>query len=56
MQEELNPFERNKICELVLRPSDHMAIGIKQAFRNKLIEFDDININKARHITQGFNQ
>ena len=29
MQEELNQFERNKVWELVPRPSDHLVIGTK---------------------------
>jgi hypothetical protein len=33
MHEELNNFVRNKVCELMKRPSDHNVIGIKWVFR-----------------------
>ena len=35
MQEELNQFERNNVCDLVPRPSSQSIIGIKWVFRNK---------------------
>ena len=38
MQKELNQFERNKVCHLVPRPSDHPIIGTKWVFRNKMDE------------------
>jgi hypothetical protein len=56
MQDELNQFERNKVWELVPRPSDHSVIGTKWVFRNKLDESGVVVRNKARLVAQGFNQ
>ena len=36
MQEESNQFERNKVWELVDKPDNHLAIGTKCVFKNKL--------------------
>ncbi|KAK6139114.1 hypothetical protein DH2020_027143 [Rehmannia glutinosa] len=36
MQKELNQFERNKVCELVQRPTNENFIGTKWVFRNKM--------------------
>ena len=46
MQEEFNPFERNEVWELVLRPSDQSVIGTKWVFRNKMDEYGIMVRNK----------
>ena len=56
MQEELNQFERNEVWELVPRPNDQSVIGTKWVYRNKMDENDIIIRNKARLVTQGYNQ
>ena len=56
MQEELNQFERNEVCELVPRPNDQSIIGTKWVYRNKMDENDIITRNKARLVAQGYNQ
>ena len=56
MQEELNNIDRNNIWDLVQRPKDCSVIGTKQIFRNKLEKSDIITRNKARLVTQGYNQ
>ena len=56
IQEELNHFERNKVWELVPRPSDHPIIGTKWVFRNKLDEIGVIIRNKARVVAKGYNK
>jgi hypothetical protein len=56
MQEELNQFERNKVWTLAPRPKDHSVIGTKWVFRNKKDEEGIIVRNKARLVTQGYNQ
>ena len=38
MQEELNQFERNKVWTLVPKPKNHLIIGAKWVFRNKIDE------------------
>ena len=38
MHDELNQFERNKVCKLVPRSKDISTIGTKWGFRNKLDE------------------
>ena len=56
MQGELNQFERNKVWNLVPRPTHQSIIGTKWIFRNKLDEFGNVVRNKARLVAQGYNQ
>ena len=56
MQEELNQFERNDVLELVEKPENYPIIGTKWVFRNKLYENGIVIRNKARLVTQGYNQ
>ena len=56
MQEELNQFERNKVSELVPRPSNTSILGTKWVFRNKMDENGNIIRNKARLVAQGYCQ
>ena len=63
MPEELNQFERNKVWELVPRPSNTSIIGTntsiigtKWVFRNKIDENGNIIRNKARLVAQGYCQ
>ena len=56
MQEELNQFEKNKVCDLVDRPEDYPIIGTKWVFRNKLDENGYVIKNKARLVAKGYNQ
>jgi hypothetical protein len=55
MQEELNNFERNQVCELVERPKTNV-MGTKWVFRNKQDEHGVVTRNKARLVAQGFTQ
>ena len=48
MQEELGQFERNKVWILVPRPTNHLIIGTKWVFRNKMDELGNVVRNKAR--------
>ncbi|KAI3706786.1 hypothetical protein L6452_24752 [Arctium lappa] len=56
MQEELTEFTRNKVWNLVPRPSDKTVIGTKWVFRNKLDEHGTVICNKARLVAQGYRQ
>ncbi|GJW13380.1 retrovirus-related pol polyprotein from transposon TNT 1-94 [Tanacetum coccineum] len=56
MQEELNQFVANDVWELVPQPRNMTIIGTKWVFRNKLDENDIVSRNKARLVTQGYNQ
>ncbi|GKB23652.1 retrovirus-related pol polyprotein from transposon TNT 1-94 [Tanacetum coccineum] len=56
MQEELNQFYRNKVWTLVPLPYGKIAIGSKWVFRNKKDEHGIVTKNKARLVTQGYNQ
>jgi len=56
MQEELNHFERNKVWELVDKPDNHLVIGTKWVFRNKLDEHGIVIRNKARLVAKGYSQ
>ena len=56
MQEEVNQFERNQVWRLVPRPQDRPTIDTKWVFRNKLDESGNIIRNKARFVTQCYNQ
>lgn len=48
--------ERNNVWELVPKPKNHLVIGTKWAFRNKLDENGIITRNKARLVAKGYNQ
>jgi len=56
IQDELNPFERNKVWELVARLTNKQIIGTRWVFRNKLDESKIIVRNKARLVAKGYNQ
>ncbi|KAK6161984.1 hypothetical protein DH2020_001825 [Rehmannia glutinosa] len=56
MQEELNQFERNKVWELVKRPTHLNVIGTKWVFRNKMNEEGSVVRNKARLVAKGYCQ
>ncbi|KAK6151857.1 hypothetical protein DH2020_014492 [Rehmannia glutinosa] len=56
MQEELNQFERNKVWELVQRPTHQNVIGTKWVFRNKMNEEGSVVRNKARLVAKGYRQ
>ncbi len=56
MQEELNQFTRNKVWNLVERPSEYSIIGTKWIYKNKLDENGIVIRNKARLVAKGYNQ
>nr|GFA08149.1 retrovirus-related Pol polyprotein from transposon TNT 1-94 [Tanacetum cinerariifolium] len=56
MQEELNQFVANDVWELVPQHKNMTVIGTKWVFRNKLDENGIVSRNKARFVTQGYNQ
>ncbi|GJX62646.1 retrovirus-related pol polyprotein from transposon TNT 1-94, partial [Tanacetum coccineum] len=56
MQEELNQFIANDVWELVPQPKNMTIIGTKWVFRNKLDENGVISRNKARLVSQDYNQ
>ncbi|GJS23904.1 retrovirus-related pol polyprotein from transposon TNT 1-94 [Tanacetum coccineum] len=56
MQEELNQFKTNDVWELVPNPMDMTIIGTKWVYRNKLDKNGVVTRNKARLVTQGYNQ
>ncbi|GKF28542.1 retrovirus-related pol polyprotein from transposon TNT 1-94, partial [Tanacetum coccineum] len=56
MQEELNQFIANDVWELVPQPRNMTIIGTKYVFRNKLDENGIVSRNKARLVSQGYNQ
>nr|GEY96883.1 hypothetical protein [Tanacetum cinerariifolium] len=56
MQEELNEFERLKVCELVPRPDKVMVITLKWIYKVKLDELGGILKNKARLVARGYRQ
>ncbi len=56
MQEELNQFTRNKVWNLVERPSEYPIIGTKWIYKNKLDENGIVIRNKARLVAKGYNQ
>ncbi|GKA50531.1 retrovirus-related pol polyprotein from transposon TNT 1-94 [Tanacetum coccineum] len=56
MQEELNQFIANDVWELVPQPKNMTIIGTKWVFRNKLDENGVVSRNKARLVSQGYNQ
>ncbi|KAK6158979.1 hypothetical protein DH2020_006293 [Rehmannia glutinosa] len=53
MQEELNQFERNKVWELVQRPTHQNVIGTKWVCKNKMNEEGSVVRNKARLVAKG---
>ncbi|GKF45439.1 retrovirus-related pol polyprotein from transposon TNT 1-94, partial [Tanacetum coccineum] len=56
MQEELNQFKRNKVWTLVPKPYSKTIIGTKWIQKNKMDENGIVIKNKARLVTQGYNQ
>ena len=56
MQEELNQFERNKVCQLVHAPKNRVFIGTKWVFRNKMDEDGVVTRNKAKLVAKGYSQ
>ncbi|XP_070050440.1 uncharacterized mitochondrial protein AtMg00820-like [Nicotiana tomentosiformis] len=54
MKEEIDQFERNKVWNLVPKPSDASIVGTKWVFKNKLNEFGQVVRNKARLVAQGY--
>ena len=56
MQEELNQFERNKVCKLVPKPKNRTIIGTKWVYRNKMDEAGIVTRNKARLVAKGYSQ
>ena len=56
MQEELGQFERYQVWYLTSGPKDHLVIGTKWVFRNKLDENGNVVRNKARLVAKGYNQ
>jgi len=56
MQEELNQFQRNDVCDLVPKPQQKNIIETKWVFRNKLNDQGEVTRNKARLVAQGYNQ
>ena len=54
MQEELGEFKRNDVWDLVPCPLDFNVIGTKWIFKNKADEMENITINKARLVVQGY--
>ena len=56
MQEELEQFERNKVWELVKRPTHAHVIGTKWVFRNKMDAEGVVCRNKARLVAKGYSQ
>lgn len=56
IQEQLDQSERNQVSELVLKPKGHSIIGTKWIFHNKLDVSREFVRNKARLVTQGYNQ
>ena len=56
MQEELVEFDRNEVWTLVPPPPDHLIVGTRWVFRNKLDDTWVIIRNKARLVAKGFTQ
>jgi hypothetical protein len=55
MQEELNNFTRNEVCNLVPRPNQNV-VGTKWVFCNKQDEHGVVTRNKARLVAKGYSQ
>nr|GEY76323.1 hypothetical protein CTI12_AA182560 [Tanacetum cinerariifolium] len=56
MQEELNQFVTSDVWELFSLPMSQSVIGKKWVFKNKLDEDGIVSRNKARLVSQGYNQ
>nr|GEV82300.1 retrovirus-related Pol polyprotein from transposon TNT 1-94 [Tanacetum cinerariifolium] len=56
MQEELNQFIANDVWKLLPKPRNIRTIGTKWVFKNKLDEKGIVFRNKARLVSQGYNQ
>ncbi|KAK2427482.1 putative mitochondrial protein [Trifolium repens] len=56
MEEELNQFKINDVCDLVPKPKHKNIIGTKWVYRNKLNEQGEVTRNKARLVAQGYSQ
>lgn len=56
MEEELEDFSRNQVCNLVPRPPKENVIGTKWSFKKKSDEVGNITKNKARLVAQGYTQ
>ncbi|CAM8997340.1 unnamed protein product [Rhodiola kirilowii] len=56
MQEELEEFARNDVCDLVPRFDGVNVIGTKWIFENKSDATSNITRNKARLVAQGYTQ
>lgn len=56
MQEDLNQFERNNICELVSKVSVNQVIGTRWIFHNTIDEDRDVWRNKMIIFAKGYNQ
>nr|GEY01312.1 retrovirus-related Pol polyprotein from transposon TNT 1-94 [Tanacetum cinerariifolium] len=56
MQEELNQFKRNKVWTLVPKPHGKTIIQTKWVWKNKMDENGIVIKNKARLVSQGYNQ
>ncbi|GJR53913.1 retrovirus-related pol polyprotein from transposon TNT 1-94 [Tanacetum coccineum] len=56
MQEELNQYERNKVWTLVPKPHGKTIIRTKWIWKNKMGENGIVIKNKARLVSQGYNQ
>ncbi|GJX30081.1 retrovirus-related pol polyprotein from transposon TNT 1-94 [Tanacetum coccineum] len=56
IEDELNQFTRNKVWTLVPAPYGKAIIGSKWGFKNKRDETGVVIKNKARLVTQGYNQ
>ena len=55
MKDELHYFERNQVWNLVPKPTNHLIIGTKWVFRNKLDENAIIIKNEGRLVAKGYN-
>ncbi|XP_075082976.1 uncharacterized protein LOC142166947 [Nicotiana tabacum] len=56
MKDELDQFERNKVWDLVPKPSNASIVGTKCVFINKLNESGQVVRKKARLVAQGYSQ
>jgi len=56
MHKELNQFQRNDVWDLVPKSQHKNIIVTKWVFRNKLNEQGEVVRNKARLVSQGYNQ
>ena len=56
IQEELNQFQRNEVCDLVPKPQQKNIIETKWVFKNKQNEQGEVIKNKSRLVAQGYSQ